>query len=57
MADPEGPLPGGGGGGRNQIGAKRRRGRVGEGVSPSHRWGSGGLPREIFRKMDANGAF
>ena len=28
-----------------------------EWISPSCRWGSRGLPREIFRKMDANGAF
>ena len=33
------------------------RGRVGEGVTPSRRWGSGGLPREIFGKLPQNGAF
>ena len=34
----------GGGGESNQIDAKRRWGRVREGVSPSCRWGSGGPP-------------
>ena len=46
VADPEGPLPGG----RNQIGAKRRRGRVREGETPSCRWGSGGPPPGKFLK-------
>ena len=33
------------------------RGRVGEGVTPSRRWGSGGLPRNFFEKLHQNGAF
>ena len=32
------------------------RGRVGEGVTPYGKWGSGGLPREIFGKLPQNGA-
>ena len=36
------------GGGRNQMGAKRRRGRVREGDTPSRRWGSGGPPPGKF---------
>ena len=40
MADPEGPLPGGM---RNQIGAKRRRERVREGIPPPLGGGPGGF--------------
>ena len=35
--------------------AERRR--VGERVTPSRRWGSGGLPRKFFEKLHQNGAF
>ena len=34
-----------------------KRGRVGEGVTPSRRWGSGWPPRENFGKLPQNGAF
>ena len=37
-------------GGRNQIGAKRRRGRVREGETPSCRWVFGGPPPGKFLK-------
>ena len=33
------------------------RGRVGEGVTPSRWWGSGGLPREILGYLHQNSAF
>ena len=39
---------------RNQIGAKRRRGRVRE---VGRGGGSGASPGKIFEKKDANGAF
>ena len=44
VADPEGQLPVG----RIQNDAKRRRGRLLEGDTPSHRWGSGGPPPGFF---------
>ena len=33
------------------------RGRGGGGVTPSRRWGSGGLPRKILINLHQNGAF
>ena len=62
-ADPEPPLPGGGGAqATNEAegfteARSAERGRVGEGVTPSRRWGSGGSPREILRYLHQNGAF
>ena len=61
-ADPEPPLPGGGAQVTNEAegfteARSAERGRVGEGVTPSRRWGSGGLPREILRHLHQNGAF
>ena len=64
-ADPEPPLPGGGGGGPQVTNEAKgftearsaERGRMGEGVTPSRRWGSGGLPRKILRNLHQNGAF
>ena len=53
MADPEGPLPGG----VTKSARSAAGGECGRGYPPPAGGGPGGLPREIFRKMDANGAF
>ena len=51
-ADPEPPMPGGAQVTNEAKGfteaRSAERGRVGEGVIPSRRWGSGGPPPEIF---------
>ena len=54
VADPEGPLPGGG---VTKSVRSAAGGGCGRGKPPPAGGGPGGLPREIFRKMDANGAF
>ena len=62
-ADPEPPLPGGGGA-QVTIEAEgftearsAERGRVGEGVTPPAGGGPGDLPRKFFEKLHQNGAF
>ena len=45
VADPEGPLPG-----RNEIGAKCRKGGCGRGIPPSAGGGPGASPEKIFEK-------
>ena len=52
-ADPEPPLPGGGAQVSNEADGftearSAERGRVGEGVTPSRRWGSGAPTPEFF---------
>ena len=58
-ADPEPPLPGGGALVTNEAegfteARSAERGRVGEGVTPSRWWGSGGSP---LGNLHQNGAF
>ena len=53
MADPEGPLPGG----VTKSARSAAGGGCGRGIPPPTGGGPGGLPRENFWKMDANGAF
>ena len=63
-ADPEPPLPGGGGGHKGQMKPKaslRREapkgGGWGKGWPPPAGGGPGGLPRKFFEKLHQNGAF
>ena len=53
VADPEGALPGG----VTKSARSAAEGGCGRGYPPPAGGGPGRLPREIFRKMDANGAF
>ena len=53
VADPEGPLPGG----VTKSARSAEGGGWGRGIPPPAGGGPGGLPRENFWKMDANGAF